>query len=294
MCESNALTSAAHALRLPNGARLLMGGERRALVMGILNVTPDSFSDGGLFRDPEAAVAHGEEMAEEGADLIDVGGESTRPGSAGVPPEEQMARVVPVIRRLSNLVKVPLSIDTTSSKVARAALDAGAGLINDVSAMRSDPEMAALAASRRVPVILMHMQGNPRDMQVNPTYQDVVGEVLAFLKERVACAVGAGIPMDQIVVDPGFGFGKRLEHNLALLRNLGVLRSLGRPIMVGTSRKAMIGNVLDVPASERLYGTMATVAAAITRGAEVVRVHDVRPAVHVAKMLAAIEGGIWN
>ncbi len=262
----------------------------RTLVMGILNVTPDSFSDGGLYGDTEAAATCGERMVAEGADLVDIGGESTRPGSDAVSPDEQVARVIPVIRKLSARIKAPISIDTTSARVAEKALDAGAQIINDISALRDDSGMARLAADRGAPVVLMHMQGTPRTMQVNPTYQNVVQEVSSFLEERIAAAIKAGISKEQIVVDPGFGFGKRLDHNLTLLRDLEAIRRLGRPVLVGTSRKRMIGEVLGVPPPERLYGTLATVAAAVERGAAVVRVHDVKAAADLVKMLAAIHG----
>jgi len=281
-------------LRLPNGGTLALGGDSPARVMGVLNVTPDSFSDGGRFLDPGVAVDHAERMQEEGADLVDVGGESTRPGSDPVPPAEQIRRVIPVIERLAPRLTIPLSIDTTSAEVARAALDAGAQMVNDVSALRGDPEMGPLVARRGAPVVLMHMLGRPKDMQVNPTYRDVVGEVAGFLRERIRAATDLGIGREQIVVDPGFGFGKRLEHNLELLRRLEELAALGRPILVGTSRKSMLGEILGAPPEGRLHGTTATVAAAVERGAAMVRVHDVRPAVDVVKVLAAIHGRRWR
>ena len=282
------------AVWLPSGRTLTLGGARRALVMGVLNVTPDSFSDGGLYHDVSAAVAHGEAMAAEGADVIDIGGESSRPGSEPVSAEEQTARVLPVIRELAPRVGVPISIDTTSAEVAGRALEAGAEIVNDVSALRSDPEMGALAANTGAAVVLMHMLGEPKTMQDNPTYDDVVGEVIAFLRERMAVAEQCGIPRGQLIVDPGFGFGKTLEHNLELLRRLGEFCELDAPILVGTSRKRMIGMILGVPPQERVFGTAATLAAAIERGAALVRVHEVRAAVHVAKTIAAIRGRAWN
>ena len=285
---------ARHSVRLPNGGVLALGGDARARIMGILNVTPDSFSDGGLYLDVSAAAAHAEEMADAGADVIDVGGESTRPGSEPVSIPDQLARVIPVISRVAQRLKAPISIDTTSAEVARRALDAGAQIVNDVSALRQDPAMGPLLAERGAPVVLMHMKGRPRDMQVDPQYADVVGEVMEFLSERIAAAVASGISREQIIVDPGFGFGKRLEHNLELLRRLDELRALGRPICVGTSRKAMIGQILGVAAPERVFGTAATLAAAIERGASMVRVHDVMPAVHVARVMAAIQGRAWK
>jgi dihydropteroate synthase len=284
----------AYELTLPNGGKLELGGGRRVCVMGILNVTPDSFSDGGMFLDVSKAVAHAEEMAGEGADVIDIGGESTRPGAEFLPEAEQLARVMPVIRRLAPRLQVPISIDTTSAGVARQALDAGAQIVNDISALREDAAMAPLLAERGAPVVLMHMQGRPRDMQEKPSYQDVVAEVRDFLAGRTAWAVEQGIAEAQIIVDPGFGFGKSFEHNMTLLRHLDALHSLTRPILVGTSRKQMLSHILGVPPSERVFGTAATVAAAAERGAAIVRVHDVRCAVHVVKVMAAIHGKAWN
>lgn len=281
-------------LRLPGGGALELGGGRRARVMAVLNVTPDSFSDGGLFAEREAAVRRGLELVEEGADILDVGGESTRSGSESVPAEEQIHRVEPVIAALRERTKAVISIDTTSALVARRALAAGAEIINDISALRDDPEMASLAAESGAPVVLMHMLGRPRDMQSNPVYGDVCAEVRDFLAERVEFAVGGGVKREQIVLDPGFGFGKTFEHNLELMRNLTRLRELRQPILVGTSRKAMLGRILDVPPRERLYGTLATVAAAVERGADIVRVHDARPALHVVKVMAALHGRNWQ
>jgi dihydropteroate synthase len=271
-----------------------LGGARRALVMAVLNVTPDSFSDGGLFADAESAVRHGLELVADGADLLDVGGESTRPGSEPVPPEEQLRRVLPVITALRARTEVPISIDTTSALVARRAIEAGARVLNDVSALREDPEMASVAAESGAPVVLMHMLGRPRDMQANPVYRDVCAEVRDFLAARVEFAAGRGVARGQIIVDPGFGFGKTFEHNLELLRGLATLKELGRPVLAGTSRKAMLGRILDVPPRERLHGTLATVAAALERGAEIVRVHDPRPALHVVKVMAALQGRNWQ
>jgi dihydropteroate synthase len=284
----------AYELTLPNGGKLKLGGDRRMCVMGVLNVTPDSFSDGGMFLDVSKAVAHAEEMAGEGADVIDIGGESTRPGAEFLPEAEQLARVMPVIRRLAPRLEALISIDTTSAGVARQALDAGAQIVNDISALRQDPAMAPLLAERGAPVVLMHMQGQPRHMQERPFYQDVVAEVRDFLAERVAWAVEQGISAQQIIVDPGFGFGKNFEHNMALLRRLDALGALARPILVGTSRKAMLGHILGVPPPERIFGTAATVAAAAERGAAIVRVHDLRCAMHVVKVMAAIQGKAWN
>lgn len=279
-----------YTLPMPRGDALVVGGGRRALVMGILNVTPDSFSDGGRFLDPAAAAAHAEAMAAEGADVIDVGGESTRPGSDPVPPEEQIRRILPVMERLVGRLTVPLSVDTCSAAVARRALDAGAQIVNDTSALRDDPAMAALVAERRAVVVLMHRLGPPKTMQKDPVYGDVVRDVRAFLAERVEAAVHAGVARERIIVDPGFGFGKTLNHNLELLDRLAEFGDLGRPVLVGTSRKSMLGRILGVPPGETVFGTVATASAAMERGAALLRVHDVRAALHAAKVLAALHG----
>jgi dihydropteroate synthase len=279
-----------HALRLPSGRSL--SAAERPLIMGILNVTPDSFSDGGSFLGLSQAVEHARAMCDEGADILDVGGESTRPGSDPVPAEEELRRVIPVIKELTAETAVPISIDTQKAEVAAAALDSGAQIINDVSALRTDPAMAPLAARTGAPVVLMHMLGRPRTMQRDPTYRDVVGEVTAWLRGRMEAAVEAGIAEEQIVVDPGFGFGKDLRHNLELLRRLDALHSLGRMTMVGTSRKAMLGRILGSPEGERLHGTLATVACAVMAGCHMVRVHDVRPALEVVKVCEAVRRGL--
>jgi len=276
-------------IKLPSGRVLDMGP--RPLVMGVLNVTPDSFSDGDQFFTFASAVEHARDMCTEGADVIDIGGESTRPGSEQVSAAEERTRVIPVIKELSAEATVPISIDTRKAEVAAAALDAGAEMINDVSALRADPEMAALAAEHKVPVVLMHMQGTPKTMQLKPTYKDVVTEVVEWLAERVHFAMDAGIAESRLLVDPGFGFGKTAQHNLELLRRLHELHRLGRPVLVGTSRKAMLGKILGVPERERLYGTLATVAAAVLSGCHMVRVHDVRPALEVVKVCEAIRRG---
>jgi dihydropteroate synthase len=262
---------------------------KRTLVMGILNVTPDSFSDGGRFLDRDAAVRHALAMARDGADIIDVGGESTRPGGEPVSVEEEIVRVVPVISELAARIERPISIDTYKSATAAAALDAGASMINDISGMAFDPEMRKLAAARRCPVILMHIKGTPRDMQKNPTYDDVIGEITHYLRQRILEAVQAGVDERMIIIDPGIGFGKAVRHNLEILRRLGELRSLGRPILVGVSRKSTIGQVLGgLPPEERLEGTAAAVAISIAGGASMVRVHDVKEMVRVARMTDAI------
>ena len=264
---------------------------RPPLVMGVLNVTPDSFSDGGRFAGADAAVAHAESVVAAGANLIDVGGESTRPGSLPVAPDEQIARVVPVIRRIAKL-PVTISIDTTRAAVAEAALDAGAALVNDISAGRDDAAMLPLVARRGVPVILMHMQGTPATMQENPIYQDVVAETIAFLRERVAAAQAAGVELPRTLLDPGIGFGKTMEHNLELLRRQREFLALGRPVVIGTSRKGFIGRITgETEPSKRLFGTAASVALSIAAGATIVRVHDVAPMVQVLRMTRAIVAG---
>jgi len=274
-------------LSLPDGRKLSL---ERTLIMGVLNVTPDSFSDGGLFLRPDDALRRVEEMASEGADLIDIGGESSRPGAEPVPLEEELRRVLSVVREVARRIPLPISVDTYKAEVARRALEEGASIVNDISAIRFDPKMAEVIADHRVPVILMHMKGTPRDMQRNPYYEDVVGEVEVFLKERREAAVRAGIPEGNIVLDPGIGFGKRVEDNLQLLKHLDRLVALGNPVLVGTSRKSFIGAVLDLPVEERLEGTLATLVLAVAKGAKLLRVHDVRPAVRAVRMAEAILG----
>jgi dihydropteroate synthase len=242
--------------------------------MGIVNVTPDSFSDGGLYLDAEAAVAHGQELLADGADILDVGGESTRPGAADVDTDEERRRTEPVVRELAD-GGASVSIDTSKTAVAEAALDAGAEIVNDVTAFGSDPSLADLCADRRCGVVLMHMQGTPRTMQADPTYGDVVEDVKAFLAERIELAVSRGVAEDAIWVDPGIGFGKTLEHNLELLRRLDELHTLGRPILIGTSRKSFIGTLTGREVTERLGGTIASNVLALANGAEVFRAHDV-------------------
>jgi len=264
---------------------------RRTAVMGVVNVTPDSFSDGGRFFDPSRAAEHGEKMALDGADLIDVGGESTRPGAEAVSAEEEILRVLPVIRRLRDKIAIPISIDTTKSRVARAALDAGADIINDVSALGADPAMAALAAGEKTPVVLMHMQGTPRTMQQSPFYRNVVEEVRDFLGRRVEAALDAGVGAGNIVVDPGIGFGKNLDHNLALLNGIGRIAALGRPVLVGASRKTFLGKLLDAAPEDRLEGSLAASVAAALAGAHMIRVHDVKEAVRALRVADALRFG---
>jgi len=273
-------------LPLANGTVLRLS--ERTHVMGILNVTPDSFSDGGRFFDTDDALKQGISMAEDGADIIDIGGESTRPGAEPVGAAQEISRVVPVISALRERLDTAISIDTTKAEVAAAALDAGADVVNDVSAGRFDPQMLPLVSQRRVPVVLMHMLGEPRTMQQDPRYEDVTKEVKAFLEERARAAQAAGVARDKIVIDPGFGFGKTREHNLELLRNLRRFTDLGYPVLAGTSRKTFIGATLDLPVAERLEGTAATVALAVAGGAAIVRVHDAGPMRRVASMVEAV------
>jgi len=259
-------------------------------LMGVVNVTPDSFSDGGLFLDAEAAIVHGEELVRDGAEILDVGGESTRPGAEEVGAEEELARVGPVVAGLAGTAIV--SIDTSKAAVARAALDAGASIVNDVTALRHDPDLGAVCAERGAGLILMHMQGGPRTMQENPVYDDVVDDVKAFLAERLKAAVGAGVAEGLIWLDPGIGFGKNLDHNLELLRRLGELRELGRPLVVGTSRKSFLGKIDGSPVEDRLGGTIASSILAAAEGADVLRVHDVAEAAQAARVASAIIDGL--
>jgi dihydropteroate synthase len=262
----------------------------RTLVMGVLNVTPDSFSDGGRFLDHEAAVAHGLRMTEEGAAILDVGGESTRPGSDEVTVEEELARVVPVIKRLAAEVDVPLSIDTRKPEVARAALDAGAVAVNDVSGAR-EPGMLEVVAASGAGLVIMHMLGEPKTMQVEPRYEDVVREVRAYLADRLNAAGAAGIDRDRLAVDPGLGFGKTYEHNLELMRDIDGFLDLGVPVVVGPSRKSFIGTALgDLPIDERLEGTIGAAAWMAGKGAHVVRVHDVGSVARALRVVDAIRG----
>lgn len=258
-------------------------------LMGVVNVTPDSFSDGGLYLDPEVAIRHGEGLARAGAEILDVGGESTRPGAEEVDVEEELRRVVPVIEGLRG-IEAQISVDTSKASVAAAALDAGAEIVNDVTALRGDPEMAGLCANCEATVVLMHMLGTPRTMQRDPVYEDVVEDVKAFLAERVEVAVAAGIAEERIWLDPGIGFGKTAEHNLELLRRLAELRELGRPLVIGTSRKSFIGRVDGSDAGERLGGTIASSVLAAAEGAEVLRVHDVAEVRQAMAVTTAILG----
>jgi dihydropteroate synthase len=256
-------------------------------VMGVLNVTPDSFSDGGRYAASADALARAQAMVAEGAAIIDVGGESTRPGAPPVEVAEELRRVLPVVEALAAALPVPVSIDTSKPEVIRQAVAAGAGLVNDVRALRAPGALEA-AADAGVPVCLMHMQGEPGTMQAEPRYQDVVAEVIAFLEQRVAACEGAGIPPARILIDPGFGFGKTVEHNLRLLNRLDRLAATGLPVLVGLSRKSLIGKILDAPVDLRLYGSLAAAVVAVMRGARVVRTHDVRATVEALAVVRAV------
>ena len=248
----------------------------RVLIMGILNITPDSFFDGGRYDTFKRAVERGLRLVDEGADVLDIGGESTRPGSQSVPTQQELDRVVPVIEALHAKTDVILSIDTTKAVVAREAIAAGATVVNDISALRFDPEMARIVAGSGAFVVLMHMLGTPDTMQVDPVYSDVIQEIWGFLEARLRAAMDAGIPQDRILLDPGVGFGKRLEHNLDILRNVWRFAELGPPILIGLSRKSFLGAILDASEDERLSGTIAANAAAVLNGADALRVHDVK------------------
>jgi dihydropteroate synthase len=260
----------------------------RPQLMGVLNVTPDSFSDGGLYLDPQLAVARACEMVAEGADLIDIGAESSRPGAEPVGEQEELRRLMPVLQAVCRAVTVPISVDTTKATVARRALEVGASIINDISALRFDPGMGRVVAESAAGLVLMHMQGSPKTMQRAPRYTDVVTEVREFFVDRLRVALQAGISEEQVMLDPGIGFGKTPEHNLTLLGQLDRLLTLRCPVLVGVSRKGFIGHLLERPVGERLMGAAAACAVAIVKGARIVRVHDVRPMRDVVVMLQAI------
>lgn len=264
---------------------------RRTLLMGVVNVTPDSFSDGGKYIDPGTAIARGLDLARDGADIIDIGGESTRPGARPVSIEEEKARVLPVIRGLRQTLSVPLSIDTYKAEVAQAALDEGADIVNDISALKFDPAMGPLAARECVPVVLMHMQGSPQTMQQRPHYEDVIREVRDFLIHRIRYALDSGVKPGHVIIDPGIGFGKELEHNLALLRGLPALVSLGYPLLVGPSRKTFIGKLLEAGPEDRLEGSLAAAVAAVLSGAKIIRMHDVKETRRAIRIADAIRFG---
>lgn len=260
--------------------------------MGILNVTPDSFSDSGLYLSKNRAVEHALEMQDEGADIIDIGGESTRPGAEAVYIKEEIKRVVPVIEELVKKIKIPISIDTYKSAVAKAALSAGASIINDISGLRFDPKMPGLVAQHQVPVVIMHIKGTPKNMQKTPTYKALIPEIMDYLREGIEIAQRAGAAEDKIIIDPGIGFGKTVEHNLEIIKRLNELTGFEKPILLGPSRKSFIGKTLgDLPVTERLEGTTAAVAIGIFNGANIIRVHDVKAMVRVARIADGIKRG---
>lgn len=270
---------------------------RRTLIMGIVNITPDSFSDGGRFFSRKDAVIQAQRLADQGADILDIGGESTRPFSDPVTEEEEIKRVVPVIEKIAKAIPVPISIDTTKAAVAKQAAEAGASIINDVSAMRVDPEMAKTAAETGLPIILMHMKGSPKTMQVDPHYDDLIGEIKSFLSDAVEKAMAAGVSKSKVVIDPGIGFGKTLEHNLLLIQKLQAFKELGLPVMIGPSRKKFIRTLVNDSSAEDIdpglscveVGTQATVAASALNGAHIVRVHNVKDTVDTLKIIDAIK-----
>jgi dihydropteroate synthase len=280
------MISALHPTRLPCGNRVL--DLSRTHVMGILNITPDSFSDGGRFAQRDLALRHAESMMLAGATLIDVGGESTRPGARSVSSVEELERVAPIVEAINAELDVIISVDTSTPAVIRETARLGAGLINDVRSLRRDGALDAAVATG-LPVCLMHMRGEPTDMQNDPRYTDLVNDVTGFLRERMEQCVTAGIPVEKIILDPGFGFAKNLEHNLSLFKHLESLHTLGRPLLVGVSRKSMIGKVLDKPVDQRLHGALALAALAMVKGAKILRVHDVPETVDVVRMIAAVE-----
>jgi len=263
---------------------------RRTWLMGVINVTADSFSDGGLYLDSEKAVRHGLDMAAEGADILDVGGESTRPGSESIPAEEERKRVIPVVAGLRKQTKALISVDTTKFEVAAAALEAGADIINDISSFSLDPRILLLAAQKDAGFILMHMKGTPKTMQIHPYYDNVLEEIRRFLAEKIEIARAYGLKKENIIIDPGIGFGKRLEDNLVLLNGLEAFSGLGRPILVGVSRKAFIGKILNAPPQDRLEGTIAASVISIVRGAHILRVHDVKAVKRAVLIAEAILG----
>lgn len=264
----------------------------RPLIMGVINVTPDSFSDGGRFFDYQDALAQARALAAAGADILDIGGESTRPYAEAVPLEEELRRVIPLIEAITRELSLPISIDTYKAKVARAALEAGASLINDISALRFDKDMAPLAAKHQAPVVLMHMQGTPRDMQLKPHYDDLIGEIKAFFRERLQFAISQGIRRELLILDPGIGFGKTYKHNLEILNHLDAFLDLGCPLMVGPSRKAFIGHILDLSNGDvRDVGTLAAVAIAVQRGAHIIRTHNAAYTRQFLAVMEAILGG---
>ena len=280
-------TTSSEPLVLTAGSRTF-GFDSGPLLMGVLNVTPDSFSDGGAYLTVEQALNHARQMQAEGVDIIDIGAESSRPGAQPVDETEELRRLLPVVEAVHGAVPVPISVDTTKAVVARRAIQAGATIVNDITALRGDPLMASLVAETGVAVVLMHMQGTPQTMQQAPTYANVVGDVSAFLRERVQVAIRRGIKRSQIILDPGFGFGKLQEHNLQLLAEFDTFTKLGYPVLAGVSRKQFIGNLIQRPVHERGYGTAGAVAVAVLKGAHIIRVHDVRTMRDTISVVSAI------
>ncbi len=264
--------------------------EERTCIMGVLNVTPDSFSDGGMYLDPDRAAQHAKNLAAEGADIIDIGGESSRPGAKSITPQEEIDRIMPVIRAVKALVSVPISVDTYKSEVARLALLEGASIVNDISGLKSDPKMASVIAELDAGVVLMHMKGTPKDMQSGPEYGNVIEEIYEYLSKSIDLAITAGIDKDKIIIDPGIGFGKTLEHNLLILKELEKFKKLKKPILIGTSRKSFIGKITGAETGDRLMGTAASCALAIINGANIIRVHNVSALRDVARVVDAIKG----
>lgn len=263
---------------------------QKTYIMGILNVTPDSFSDGGQYFDKSAAIKRAIQMVEDGADIIDIGGESTRPGSQPLAIEEELRRTLPVIEALTKEIRIPISIDTYKSEVAKRALDAGAAMVNDISGLRFDPEMPKVVSAYKVPVVIMHIKGTPKDMQKNPVYEALIPEIMDYLRESIRSAKESGIAEDMIIIDPGIGFGKTFEHNLEIIHNLHNFTLLEKPVLVGLSRKAFIGKILgDAAAGERLEGIAAAIAISVINGANIIRVHDVKEMVKVAKVAYSVK-----
>jgi len=268
---------------------------QRTYIMGILNVTPDSFSDGGFYLDKGMAIEHALKMQDEGADIIDIGGESTRPGSESIPAKEEIKRIVPVIEELAKKLKIPISVDTYKSEVATAALSSGASMVNDISGLRFDQKMPEVVAEHKIPIIIMHIKGRPKDMQINPVYTALIPEVMDYLRGGIEIARSAGIADDKIIIDPGIGFGKTVQHNLEIIKRLNEFTGFEKPILIGPSRKSFIGRILgDLPVSERLEGTAAAAAIGIFNGANIIRVHDVKAMVRVARIADSIKGTIFH
>jgi dihydropteroate synthase len=286
-CLEN-LESPPHAIRC---RKKILHLDERTHLMGIVNVTPDSFSDGGLYLDPDRAISHGIELASQGADIIDIGGESTRPGSKPLPLDEELRRVIPVVEGLAAKVDAPLSIDTYKSSVAERAIEAGAEMVNDISGLKFDRRMAHVVATHGVIVVVMHIKGTPQVMQVDPHYDCLLTEVMEYLEQSIEMAEEAGVDPTRIIIDPGIGFGKTAEHNLKIIRHLPELKSLGKPILLGTSRKSFIGKVLNADVDQRFEGTLASISAAIMNGANILRVHDMGPAKKAAQIVDAILRG---